>query len=143
MKSNIFIEEKKVNISTGVYVAQTNDIQISVIPEFISGNNGLFVWSYNVKISNNSKIATQLMSRYWKIIDGKGIIQEVRGEGVVGEQPTILPNTSFEYSSGVHLNQPSGIMSGQYKMQNIDGKSYDVTIPAFSLDVPSVNKIIN
>lgn len=85
----------------------------------------------------------KLINRYWKIIDEKGIIQEVNGEGVVGEKPVILPNNSFQYESGVHLRHPSGIMTGYYQMQKNNGEIFDVKIPTFSLDVPSIKPVIN
>ena len=77
-----------------------------------------------------------LRSRYWKITDGRGRIQEVRGAGVVGEQPTLAPGQSFEYTSGAPLPTPSGFMVGSYQMQASDGHLFNVEIPAFSLDSP-------
>jgi ApaG protein len=90
----------------------------------------------------------KLVNRYWRIIDEKGIVQEVNGEGVIGEQPIIAANGSYQYSSGVHLRYPSGIMTGQYKMQKIglvepQDQSFDVKIPTFSLDVPGAKTVIN
>lgn len=129
------------------YVAITEGIQVSVRSEFIdsqfSGIGSLYVWMYHVRIDNCSSEAVKLTGRYWKIIDEKGTVQEVSGEGVVGEQPTILPNNSFQYESGVHLRHPSGIMTGHYQMRKSGGELFDVKIPAFSLDVPTVKTVIN
>lgn len=144
MKLTDLPEEKIFNTLTEEsYVANTDGIKISVTPTFVSGSSGIYVWSYHVTITNNGNKAITLLSRYWKIIDGTGIIQEVRGEGVIGEQPTIAPNTSFDYSSGVHLAYPSGIMVGYYKMQTADNELHEIRIPAFSLDVPDPKKVIN
>lgn len=137
------------------YVKSTNGIEISVWPEFIDGrfNNGsaLYIWAYHVRIDNNSNNIVKLESRYWRILDEKGNLQEVRGEGVVGQQPIIAPGASHQYSSGVHLKYPSGIMSGNYQMRHIaselenegSGEVFSVEIPAFSLDVPTGKKVVN
>ncbi len=129
------------------YNATTSDITITVWPEFISNQVGplgdLFIWAYHIKIENKSKENIKLLSRHWKIIDEEGALQEVVGEGVVGQQPDIAPHNSFKYSSGVHLSQPSGIMSGTYEMQKINGEKFMVKIPAFSLDSGIVRKSIN
>ncbi len=129
------------------YVSTTSDIEITVRPEFVdsqfSSAGSLYVWIYHVRIDNYSSETIKLINRYWKIIDEKGTIQEVNGEGVVGEQPTILPNNSFQYESGVHLRYPSGIMTGHYQMQRADGTTFNVKIPTFSLDIPNAKLVIN
>jgi ApaG protein len=84
-----------------------------------------------------------LVNRHWRIIDEQGLTQEVDGEGVVGEQPQIISGNAFQYSSGVHLRHPSGIMSGHYQMQKENGEMFEAKIPAFSLDVPSIKTVIN
>ena len=84
-----------------------------------------------------------MINRYWKITDETGHTQEITGDGVVGEQPKIPTHTSYQYTSGVHLNQPSGIMSGVYQVQKDDGETLDVKIPAFSLDIPNSKGVIN
>jgi ApaG protein len=89
-----------------------------------------------VRIENNSKRAVQLKTRYWRITDSLGNVQEVRGDGVVGEQPVLDPGSSFEYTSGTPLNTPSGIMAGTYQMKPTGGDCFDVIIPTFSLDSP-------
>lgn len=129
------------------YCENTNDIQVSVRPEFVDGqasaSGHLFVWIYHIKIENKSLENIKLINRHWKIIDEKGDVQEVDGEGVVGEQPLISPGAKFQYSSGVHLRQPSGIMTGTYEMQQDDGSTFTVKIPTFSLDVPSIKGNVN
>ena len=94
------------------------------------------MWAYWVKIENQGGETVQLRNRYWRITDSQGQVQEVRGAGVVGEQPALKPGESFEYTSGTPLSTPSGIMLGSYQMQRNDGDTFDVTIPAFSLDSP-------
>ncbi|WP_458389017.1 Co2+/Mg2+ efflux protein ApaG [Sphingomonas sp. F9_3S_D5_B_2] len=90
-------------------------------------------WSYHVRIENGSDIAVQLLSRSWRIVDGRGAIHEVTGEGVVGEMPLIAPGASFDYVSGCPLDTPSGSMSGTYRMVDADGTAFDVAIPRFQL----------
>lgn len=129
------------------YTKLTNEINITVWPEFIDSKNNLkndlYIWAYHVHIENKSLETIQLISRYWRIIDEKGNLQEVKGDGVIGKKPKINPNSSYQYSSGVHLNYPSGIMSGKYKMKKLNGEFFDVEIPAFSLDTPSIKNIVN
>lgn len=130
------------------YSATTCDISVTVWPEFIDNktslNGDIYVWSYQVLVENKREEAVQIIKRAWKIVDEKGVVQEISGEGVVGEQPIILPNASFQYSSGVHLSNPSGIMSGKYFIKKIgDEKMLEIEIPHFSLDVPSLQGTIN
>lgn len=129
------------------YFSITHDVEVSVRPQFIdsqvNGVNNLYVWAYHVKISNKSDKALQLIARYWKIIDENGMIEEVSGEGVIGEKPTLSPDAFFEYSSGVHLKTSSGIMLGHYKMRDEDDEVIEVKIPAFSLDVPNSKQTTN
>lgn len=143
----IFLNQAQ-NLTNKPYIATTDNIQITVWPEFIDSKSSvigdLFIWAYHVRIDNKGFDPIKLVSRYWRIIDEKGIVQEVHGEGVVGEQPLIAPNGSYQYSSGVHLRYPSGIMTGQYQMKNVtSGISFEAKIPTFSLDVPSVKSVIN
>jgi ApaG protein len=150
-KSNKTFEEGSAILSDQMsdkpYSAITNDIHINVWPEFIDSKSSvigdLFIWSYQVRIDNRSDEKIKLISRFWRIIDEKGIAQEISGDGVIGEQPTILPGDSYQYSSGVHLRYPSGIMMGKYQMQKDSGVVFDANIPTFSLDVPSIKAIIN
>ena len=126
---------------------KTQDIEVTVWPEFIDGQSNnignIFIWAYQVRIDNKSNKKIKILNRYWKIVDEKGIVQEVSGEGVVGQQPEIMPNSYFKYTSGVHLLNPSGIMSGHYQVQVENGEIFDAKIPAFSLDTPFVNRIVN
>lgn len=123
-----------------MYQETTNAISVTVKPVYLedqsSPEDGHYVWAYWVKIENQSGETVQLRNRYWRITDSQGQVQEVRGAGVVGEQPVLKPGESFEYTSGTPLSTPSGIMLGTYQMQRNDGATFDVTIPAFSLDSP-------
>ena len=130
------------------YKLSTDGIEVAVKPEYIDSQvvedgQNIFVWAYHIVIKNKSQNTLQLINRYWKIIDENGLVQEVSGIGAVGEQPILIPNENFKYSSSVHLNQPSGIMSGYYGMKKPDGEIINVQIPAFSLDVPDAQSVIN
>ena len=102
-----------------------------------------FMWSYRVEIENEGSESVQLRSRYWRITDAFGRVQEVRGLGVVGEQPVLEPGEKYEYTSGTPLSTPSGIMVGDYQMQSKSGELFNVNIPAFSLDSPYQDKQVN
>jgi ApaG protein len=121
-----------------MYSQTTKDVTVSVRPSYLeqesSPDKNLYVWAYTVKIENKGSATVQLRTRHWKITDAYGRVQEVHGPGVVGEQPTLRPGESFEYTSGTPLATPSGIMAGSYSMQGEDGSLFDVAIPAFSLD---------
>ena len=123
-----------------MYETVTRDIRVAVEPKFLDDQSepaqGRYVWAYRVTIRNDSSTTVQLRSRYWRITDATGRIQEVRGEGVVGKQPTLRPGDSFEYTSGTPLPTPSGFMGGAYQMQSGEGEQFDVEIPTFSLDSP-------
>ena len=129
------------------YTEVTKNIRVSVKTNFLSDQsdieNGLWVWSYQILIENNGNDKVQLIDRYWKITDATGIIKEVKGSGVIGEQPTIKPGEFFEYTSGTPLNKSSGFMSGNYRMINENNESFFIDVPIFSLDIPSVQKILN
>jgi ApaG protein len=122
------------------YSAVTADISVSVRPIFLedqsSPTDNHFVWAYHVRIENRGHATVQLRNRHWVITDAIGRVQEVRGAGVVGEQPVLKPGESFEYTSGTPLPTPSGIMAGTYQMERENGERFDVAIPAFSLDSP-------
>lgn len=123
-----------------MYTETTRDISVTVQPTFLdeqsSPEDDRFVWAYHISIENNGVETVQLLTRYWRIIDSNGHVQEVRGDGVVGEQPVLYPGQSFEYTSGAPLRTPSGVMVGTYGMIGENGDSFDVGIPAFSLDSP-------
>lgn len=101
------------------------------------------MWAYRVLIQNNSKKSVQLKRRYWHIIDAQGCAQEVRGIGVVGEQPTLDPGQTYEYASGTALTTPSGIIQGAYEMETPTGEWLTVEIPPFSLDSPYQPVLLN
>lgn len=130
-----------------MYTARTREIRVSVESAFLdehsSPSDDHYVWAYRVRIENEGSSTVQLLSRHWKITDGRGRLQEVRGAGVVGEQPVLEPGESFEYTSGTPLPTPSGIMLGTYGMRSQDGERFDIEIPAFSLDSPHDVKRVN
>jgi ApaG protein len=130
-----------------MYRATTHGIQITVRPAFMAEQstpqNNQYFWSYTIEIANLGNDIVTLRSRYWRITDGNGKVQEVRGEGVVGEQPSIAPGSSFTYTSGCPLETPQGIMVGAYVMEGSTGKLFSVDIPAFSLDVPEVARVLH
>jgi len=123
-----------------MYTATTHSIMITVEPTYLDNESrprrNRYVWAYHVTIENRGVEPVQLKSRYWKITDSLGRTQEVRGEGVIGEQPIIPPGQSYEYASGTPLSTPSGIMMGSYYMETSDGRTLEIDIPAFSLDSP-------
>lgn len=123
-----------------MYSKTTNKINVTVKPYYLEDQSepdkNHYVWAYQITINNFSKETVQLKNRYWKIIDSNGSEQEVRGSGVVGEQPVIQPGNKFEYTSGAPLTTPSGFMEGFYEMETKNGSKFDATIPLFSLDSP-------
>lgn len=114
------------------------ETQVNYLPERSSESDQRFVFSYTISISNVGSIAAQLISRHWVITDANNHVQEVRGQGVVGEQPLLKPNQSFEYTSGTALTTQVGTMRGSYQMKAEDGTEFDVEIPLFVLSVPRV-----
>lgn len=123
-----------------MYSETTRSIEVTVRPIYLedqsSPDEQHFVWAYHVRIENKGGETVQLRTRYWRITDAMGRVQEVRGAGVVGEQPVLKPGESFEYTSGTPLPTPSGFMVGTYQMETGDGNKFDVAVPAFSLDSP-------
>jgi len=134
-------------LSKSIYRAVTRDIEVKVTPRFLpdrsSAANGYFFWAYTIEISNRGAETVQLKTRHWRITDALGRLQEVKGPGVVGEEPVLKPGQSFEYTSGVPLPTPSGFMVGSYSMITDTGERFDIDIPAFSLDSPDVARTIN
>ena len=130
-----------------MYDRTTRGIRIEVHPFYLEDQStpdqGHFVWAYRVKIENVGLEPVQLLNRYWKITDAFGRIKEVRGPGVVGEQPRLDPGETFEYTSGTPLSTPSGIMAGTYEMTTDDGDSFPVVVPPFSLDSPHEQSTLN
>jgi len=123
-----------------MYEKITRDINIKVRPFFLEEQSeperNHFVWAYRVKILNQGGETVKLINRHWRITDNLGRMQEVKGPGVVGEQPILKPGESYNYTSGCPLETPSGIMVGHYEMTTLEGNRFLVEIPAFSLDSP-------
>jgi ApaG protein len=130
-----------------MYSAVTREIRVQVEPVYLDDqsepDNAQYVWAYRVQIENEGTETVQLLTRYWHITDGMGRVQEVRGAGVVGEQPVLNPGESYEYTSGTPLPTPSGIMKGSYQMSTPSGDKFDIEVPAFSLDCPHEARQIN
>ena len=130
-----------------MFTAVSHEIVVSVEPSYLPGesepDDHRYVWSYRVVIANHGRRAVQLVTRFWEITDANGLRRTVTGPGVVGQQPIIEPGEAFEYSSGCPLTTPSGIMAGSYRMVDDRGTALDVTIPAFSLDVPQAARTLN
>jgi len=112
-------------------------VSVSYLAEQSAPSSGRWFWSYHVRIENGSKRSVQLLSRSWHILDGRGTLHEVRGEGVVGEMPLIAPGASYDYVSGCPLNTPTGSMSGSYHLIDENGAAFDVAIPRFALIGPA------
>ncbi len=123
-----------------MYSHTTRDIKITVFPVYLEGQSlpdeEHYVWAYTVQIENRGQSTVRLLGRYWHITDAEGRVQEVRGPGVVGEQPTLMPGAQFQYTSGAALHTASGLMQGHYQMQTEGGDLFNVDIPLFSLDSP-------
>lgn len=130
-----------------MYSRVTQDIEITVLTEFVpersDADEATFFWAYTVEIANQGELTVQLTARHWKITDGNGRLEEVRGPGVVGEQPVLKPGESFRYTSGCPLSTPSGIMSGSYRMVNEKGDVFEAETPVFSLDSPFAPRVLN
>jgi len=130
-----------------MYKATTRNIQVSVEPQFLddrsSPENSRYFWAYTIEIANLGKEQVQLRSRYWRITDARGHVDEVRGPGVVGEEPVLKPGEAFTYTSGCPLTTPSGIMAGWYQMELAGGGQFNVEVPAFSLDSPYQVRQVN
>ncbi len=130
-----------------MYRAVTRDIEVTVTPRFLAERSSVeddrYFWAYTIEIVNTGAETVQLKNRHWKITDGRGHMQEVRGPGVVGEQPVLPPGARFEYTSGVPLSTPTGLMVGTYEMVTESGERFDIAVPAFSLDSPHGTRVIH
>jgi ApaG protein len=117
-----------------------HNISIEVETSYIEGqsepDNERYVFSYTITIRNNGVVPAQLISRHWLITDANGHTQEVRGEGVVGEQPRLKPGEGFQYTSGTMIATPVGSMRGEYQMVDENGDEFDAVIPTFTLAIP-------
>ena len=129
------------------YVAITRGIAVSVEPVYLDANSSpessQYFWAYRVTIENQGQETVQLLTRHWMITNARGEFTEVKGPGVVGEQPVLKPGESYEYTSGAPLNTPSGMMGGAYQMQTETGERFDIEIPTFSLDSPQRGVLLN
>ena len=112
--------------------------RITYVPEQSDAASNRYVFAYTITIKNTGSVAAQLISRHWVITDANNQLQEVRGLGVVGEQPRLKPAESFEYTSGTAIATPVGTMRGSYQMVAEDGLQFDATIPEFTLSIPRV-----
>ena len=130
-----------------MYKAVTRGIEVMVTPRFLpersASDKNYYFWAYTIEITNRGATTVQLKTRYWRITDAFGRVQEVRGAGVVGEEPVLEPGGSFEYTSGVPLPTPSGFMAGSYGMVTGAGERFDIEVPAFSLDGPEDKRTVN
>lgn len=117
-------------------------IRVSVecmhLPQESKPDEHRYAFAYTITIENNSSQASQLLNRHWLITDGQGEVEEVKGPGVVGQQPRILPGQGFRYSSGAILKTPVGVMQGKYEFVTDSGHHFDVDIPQFSLAVSAL-----
>jgi ApaG protein len=130
-----------------MYTAKTKTISVTVEPRYLEERSepteGRFFWAYTVEIANSGEAPVQILARHWIITDQSGKREDVRGIGVVGEQPVIEPGKSFTYTSGCPLQTPSGTMVGTYQAIADDGEIFTVDIPAFSLDIPGGKRVLN
>src|SRR4051812_39879783 len=133
--------------SARMYRAVTRQIEVTVEPNFLpersSAERCEFFWSYTIVITNTGEETVQLRTRHWIITDASGRKQEVRGEGVVGEQPVLAPGEHFKYTSGVPLPTASGFMTGRYLMVSESGERFEIDVPTFSLDSPDSKRTLN
>ncbi len=118
------------------------EVAVSAAPHYVAEQSDpakdVYVFAYTITIENVGTVAAQLISRHWIITDATGEVQEVRGLGVVGRQPLLQPGETFVYMSGCQLDTPVGTMRGSYQMTAVDGQSFEVRIPEFTLAVPHV-----
>lgn len=130
-----------------MYEKVTRGVRVSVRPEFIEDQSdpaaGRYLWAYTIDITNEGKVAVRLRTRYWRITDENGRVEEVSGAGVVGETPHLPPGARFTYTSSCPLATPSGIMVGHYRMMTDEGQPVIVEVPAFSLDSPYARRVVN
>ena len=130
-----------------IYQAETHGVRVTASPKFMDSEStpdqSRYFWAYTIEIENLSPRTMQLMARHWVITDARGHVEEVRGPGVVGEQPTIQPGESYAYASGCPLGTASGSMVGGYSMTDATGREFEAAIPAFSLDVPGGRRVLN
>ena len=128
-----------------VYEARTRDVVVRVVATYATDQSdpeeGQFFWNYTVEIENHGKETVQLISRHWIITDAMNRVQDVKGAGVVGEQPELKGGEAFRYTSGCPLTTPSGSMRGEYEMVTESGETFQAEIPAFSLHLPGAGRV--
>lgn len=119
---------------------EKNNIIVEATPYFIAAQSApekdRYVFAYTITITNKGEVPAKLLSRHWLITDANGKIQEVRGEGVVGEQPYLRPGETFRYTSGAMIETPVGTMQGDYTMRSDNGDSFNANVPRFTLSIP-------
>jgi ApaG protein len=128
-------ENRRVDEKKNPYVI-TVAVQTRFVPEQSQPDAGRYVFAYTIRIANAGSMPARLISRHWIITDGNGKVEEVRGDGVVGEQPWLRPGEDFHYTSGAVLETPVGTMRGSYHMVADDGRHFDAGIPQFTLSIP-------
>ena len=130
-----------------MYRAVTRQIEVTVEPNFMPERSmvdkGQYFWSYTIVITNFGSETVQLRARHWIITDATGRKQEIRGEGVIGEQPVLAPGERHRYTSGVPLPTASGFMTGSYQMVSESGEKFEIDVPTFSLDSPDNKRVLN
>lgn len=134
-------------MTEGAYRRTTRGVRVTVDPRFLPAESApdedRYVFAYTIEIANLGARPVQLVARYWRIVDGEGRVQEVRGAGVVGQEPVIAPGEVFTYTSGCPLGTPHGTMEGHYTMSVAGGESFDVRIPAFPLESPFARRVVH
>jgi ApaG protein len=134
-------------VADDIYEATTRGLVVRVRPSFLDAQSDpaarRWVWAYAIEIENTGDETVQLVSRHWVITDAWGRTEEVRGPGVVGEQPMLKPGETYAYASGCPLSTSSGSMVGSYQMISDGGEAFEVAIPHFSLDTPSARRSMN
>ena len=130
-----------------LYAAETRGLVVRVRPQFLPDQSEpderRWVWAYHIEIENRSRETVQLLARHWVITDASGHVEQVKGLGVVGEQPVLNPGERFRYTSGCPLPTSSGAMEGSYRMASKAGEQFDIAVPAFSLDLPHTKRSLN
>ncbi len=123
-------------------ISKTYQVKVTALPQFVAEQSDpdaeRYVFAYTITVENVGTVTAQLISRHWIITDGNSNVQEVRGLGVIGEQPLLKPGEKYEYTSGCQLDTPVGIMRGTYQMMAEDGTAFEAEIPAFTLAIPRV-----
>ena len=132
------IMEAQLSQNLNVFSLSTKNIWVEVRPEYLDGHSDpearQFVWAYHVAITNSRNDTIQILSRHWKIADSNGESQQIVGDGLVGQKPTLSPGDSFDYSSGTPLRSPSGFMSGFFHAITEKQERFNIIVPAFALD---------